>query len=571
MKKSPLKIELVQANPKVGDLKGNLKKVLDCLEKTQADLLVFPECFLTGYALQDLVDRPSFLRDVDLAIDELTQAVQHKGGPGVLIGAPLPGTTLPFNAAYLISSDGSRQVALKNELPNNDVFDERRTFDLGSNPKPLLFKDWKLGVMICEDMWHGRVSRALKDENAEVFIVLNGSPMEIDKQPIRHELARNRASSHGLPLIYLNLFGGQDELVFDGSSFVMDAQGHLIAQLPIKETQLEIEMVWDETHHRVLLNPIHINNPITPYPSSLEAIYHTLVIGLHDYVHKNGFEQILLGLSGGVDSALVAALAVDALGPEHLLAVMMPATYTGEESQSLAEQMANKLACRYINQPVGEIVSQLEKTVNEALVSPMIGVPPTPWARALASENIQARARGNFLMALSNALPGALVLSTGNKSEMSVGYATLYGDMCGGFNPIKDLYKTMVFDLCHWRNQTHLPWMKGPQFPIPERIITRPPTAELAADQSDEKSLGAYPLLDTVLKQLVEGMQSIETAVQEASRILGIPVNRDYVEKIAMKVQRAEYKRRQAPPGIKVTGRSFGFGWRYPITNGGKF
>lgn len=565
-----MKIEMVQDNAVVGDIDGNLNKALDWLTHSTADLIVFPECFLTGYPLQDLVLRPGFLALVDEALDRLAVAVRAKGTTGVLMGAPLAGTSLPYNGAHLIRPDGSRQVALKTELPNNDVFDERRTFARNMNPLPLNFMNRSLGVMVCEDMWHGKVARALADEGAEILIVLNGSPMENLKQDVRLGHARRRVRDTGLPLVYLNLVGGQDELVFDGGSFVLDAQGELVAQRPFEQGSIVLDLGANLTPkclgHKSEPQCVVDSSSVIAYPDEMEAIYRTVVIGLRDYVQKNGFQRTLLGLSGGLDSALVAAIAVDALGSDGLLALMLPAQWTGAESKDLATEMAQRLQCPYKSVPVGAITNALENILDGALE----GFETNGAARGLASENFQARARGNLLMGVSNALPGTLLLSTGNKSEMSVGYATLYGDMCGGFNPIKDLYKTRVFALCSWRNTNHLPWMKGPANPIPERIISRPPTAELAEGQTDEGKLGSYPVLDTVLGCLIERLLDAEAAAREASKICGETVEVEYTNRIAKLVRLAEYKRRQAPPGIKVTARSFGFGWRYPITNKAK-
>ena len=561
---SLLNIECIQANPVVGDIEANLAFALSKVSETNADLLVFPECFLTGYPLQDLVVRPGFLSRVDAALDRLAAHVRQKGTCGVLMGAPMAGSALPFNAAYLIAADGSRQVALKTELPNNDVFDERRTFARGQNPLPLEFQGYKLGVMICEDMWHGPVARRLADEGADVLIVINGSPMEVGKQPVRHAHARRRVQDTKLPLIYLNLVGGQDELVFDGSSFVLQNDGALLLQRPFEEGAFLVQLNKGEVSATISSVSQDAGASSIEYPEEHEAIYRTLVLGLRDYVEKNGFSQTLLGLSGGLDSALVAAIAADALGPSRVLTLMLPAQWTGEESKDLATDMAKRLGCPYKSVPVGAITNALENILDNALADLPGGSVP---ARQLASENFQARARGNLLMGISNALPGTLLLSTGNKSEMSVGYATLYGDMCGGFNPIKDLYKTRVFELCRWRNANTLPWMKGPSEPIPERIISRPPTAELAQDQTDEGKLGAYPVLDAVLHCLIERLLDADMAAKEASRLTGQVVDAQYANRIAKLVRLAEYKRRQAPPGIKLTARSFGFGWRYPITN----
>lgn len=573
---SHLVVDFVQANAHVGHVAKNLQTALNHLAKSKADLLVFPECFLTGYPLQDLVLRPGFLAEVDHALDQLATAVRAQGGPAVLMGAPMAGTDLPFNAAVLIRPDGSRQVALKNELPNNDVFDERRTFAMGSSPSPLMLGNWRLGVLICEDMWHGPVARRLADEGADMLLALNGSPMEMDKQPIRLHHAGRRVATTGLPLVYLNLVGGQDELVFDGASFALDRTGTLVLQQPFEECTFQIIFSRDAQGKTVMTpGKAHRKDEEIPalvdYPAHHEAVYRTVTLGLRDYVNKNGFDSVLLGLSGGLDSALVAAIAADALGSDRVVTLMLPAEWTGQESRGLAEEMAQRLGCRYGSVPVSPITQALEAALQQAMEAiPMV---TTPGSHQVAKENIQARARGNLLMALSNASPGTLVLSTGNKSEMSVGYATLYGDMCGGFNPIKDLYKTRVQALTAWRNTLQPEDLSrmgllGTTIPVPEGILTRPPSAELAPDQTDENALGAYPVLDTVLGCLIESMLDPVTAARVASRELGTPVEEAYVQRIARLVKLAEYKRRQAPPGIKVTGRSFGFGWRYPITNG---
>lgn len=570
MNLAPLRIRLIQANPIVGDLDGNLQMALDAMAQADGvDLLVFPECFLTGYPLQDLVLRPGFLSAVRDRLNRLAQAVLARGGPAVLMGAPVAGTDLPFNAATLLRADGTRQTLLKTELPNTDVFDERRTFARGEAPTPLSLNGWKIGAMICEDMWHGRVTRALADESADFLLVINGSPMEVDKQAIRVSHARQRVRASQLPLIYLNLTGGQDELVFDGSSFAITPAGEVIAQAPAQEAWIDLQMSKDSCGQtqieKLRICSMTMDDLLWPDADPVELLYWTLCTGLRDYVNKNRFTQVLLGLSGGLDSALVAALAADALGPDRLITLMLPAVFTGQESRTLADDMALRLGCHYGSLPIDAPVDALGTLLDQGLG--LIGLPVTTASRQIANENIQARVRGNLLMALSNSLPGSLVLSTGNKSEMSVGYATLYGDMCGGFNPIKDVYKTRVQDLCRWRNENHRAWMKGPAAPIPDRIITRPPTAELAVAQTDEASLGAYPVLDAVLEAMIERMLSPAAAALEASHKLGQEVPLAYAERIAHLVQRAEYKRRQAPPGIKVSSRCFGFGWRFPLTS----
>ena len=563
---SKLRIRLVQGNPVVGDLLGNSQKIKDFVsESKEVDLLVFPECFLTGYPLQDLVLRPGFLAQVNTALDDLAAFVRARGDVAILVGAPLEGADLPYNAAHLIRPDGTRQVVVKEELPNSDVFDERRIFARGTGGTPLVLGEWRLGVMICEDMWHGPVARRLADEGADCLLVINGSPMELGKQAIRHRHAFRRASDTGLGLIYLNLVGGQDEMVFDGSSFAMSAEGQIIAQLDMEEASFDLNLERDQSGHRTVLVPI--DPQVHSYPDEMEAIYRGTVMGLRDYVEKNGFREVVLGLSGGLDSAIVAAIATDAIGPERVICVMMPSQYTGLESRDLASEMVSRIGCQYASVPIGATVGEMEQSLDCALTA--LSGPSIASARKVASENLQARTRGMLLMGISNARPGALVLSTGNKSEMSVGYATLYGDMCGGFNPIKDLYKTKVQQLAAWRNANLPSGMKGCAEPIPEGIISRPPTAELAEGQSDEAALGAYPQLDAVLFSLIEMQMGPVAASGWASRKIDAEVPVEYAERIAGLVKRAEYKRRQAPPGIKLTSRSFGFGWRYPITNRG--
>lgn len=568
-----LSIRFIQADSHVGDIEKNEARIREELVKADVDLIVFPECFLTGYPLQDLVLRPSFLRDVEASLERLSDFVREISGPGLLVGAPIPGNTLPHNAAILFSPDGSYQTAIKCELPNNDVFDERRTFEMGSNPKPLNFKGHSLGVMICEDMWHGHVARQLADEGAELLIVINGSPMENGKQNIREAHALRRVRNTHLPLVYLNLIGAQDELVFDGGSFLIDENGEIVIALrrSIKEAHFDIVLNQDGK----LIPPVGETERLmeeSKKPSELMKIYETMVVGLRGYIEKNRFKSVLLGLSGGLDSALVAAIAADAIGPENVYTVMMPSHFTGEESRGLAFEMAQKNGFVYDVQAISDMTILMNQTLENALT----GLVKNAEVPTVAKENIQARLRGNLLMAISNSLPGMLVLSTGNKSEVSVGYSTLYGDMCGGFNPIKDVYKTQVRALSYFRNfnfneMKQVMDLKGISTPIPEEIITRPPTAELSEGQTDEKSLGSYEVLDAVLHELIENQKDAEFAAKIVSKKLGLEVSHEYTNKIANLVRIAEYKRRQAPPGIKISGKSFGFGWRYPITNKYKF
>lgn len=554
-----LNIECVQANAMVGDIEGNLAKTLEYLSLSEADLLIFPECFITGYPLQDLSLRPSFLSKAENAIDRLAEAVKQKGGPAVLIGTVIPGSNLPFNGAHLLKTDGTRQTVFKTELPNNDVFDERRTFAMGENPDPIEFRGWKLGVMICEDMWHGEVARRLSDEGAQILIALNGSPMEIGKQNVRVGHGIKRVQATNIPLLYLNLCGGQDELVFDGSSFLLNDEGDIVLQRGMDEEKFNFQI--EQVEYKTVLNVGE--NQIISYPDTYEAIYKTLCIGIRDYVGKNGFDKVMLGFSGGLDSAIVASLAVDALGADKVMTFMLPTQWTKNESKNLAEKMAGHIGCYYKSISVGAITNSLENILDMSVNDMDIDMDN----RQLASENIQARARGNLLMAISNTLGNVLLLSTGNKSEMSVGYSTLYGDMCGGFNPIKDLYKTRVIELCRWRNANHRQWMKGVEKPILEEIINRPPSAELAEGQTDDDKLGSYPVLDAVLNCLIEDKIDPVSTARQVSRAMGESVDVEYTKRIARLVQVAEYKRRQSPPGTKLTARSFGGGWRYPITN----
>ncbi|HEX9447434.1 MAG TPA: NAD+ synthase, partial [Dongiaceae bacterium] len=560
-----LRLALVQANPTVGDFTGNLDKVLTyCRQHRDADLIVFPECFVSGYPLEDLVLRQDFLAAARHHIGALAACIAAEKLPAILIGTPLTGTDLPFNAAHLISGDGVIRTIVKNELPNADVFDERRIFDQGHDPKPIIFGGWRLGAMICEDMWHGRVTRALVDELIDCLIVINGSPYDIDKFQIRLDLAKERVRTAGKPLLYLNMIGGQDELVFDGASFALDRHGRIVAQLPaFAEGVLRVTL--RKTADGVTIEPDETAVPVTPYPDHLAAIYGACVTGLRDYIEKNRFPHVLIGVSGGLDSALVACMAVDAIGKDRVYGFMLPTVHTGSLSLDLATDLFARLGCRNLTIAIKDVHKTLDKVLADVAGQHLFtNTRPEDWS--LASENLQPRIRGTLLMGMSNAF-GGLVLSTGNKSEMSVGYATLYGDMCGGFNPIKDLYKTTAFELCRWRNADRPDGALGGDDPIPVGIIDRPPTAELKADQTDESALGSYRDLDSVLRLLIEGQHSPAQARDIASAKLGHELSSAYVQRIAILVKRAEYKRRQAPPGIKLTSKSFGKGWRYPITN----
>jgi NAD+ synthase len=431
---------------------------------------------------------------------------------------------------------------LKRELPNYGTFDEKRIFTPGPVPEPLDFMGVKIGVPICEDIWQEIVCAHLADAGAEMLLVPNGSPYELDKDDSRYRLVRSRALETGLPIAYLNRVGGQDELVFDGSSFIVHPDGERVVQLCDWDEALVITE-WERTSEgwRCVTRESHA---LDAFP---EDVYRAMMVGLRDYVTSNGFPGIILGLSGGIDSALSAAIAVDALGPDRVMAVMLPSKYTSEESLEDARECARLLGCRHDVVPINSAVAALDQML--------------PQMRGLAAENVQARLRMVTLMALSNS-SGQMLLTTGNKSEMSVGYATLYGDMAGGYSVLKDAYKTTVFALSRWRNATRPHSALGPDGPVmPERVITKPPTAELRPGQRDDDSLPPYSLLDRIL----EGLVDQEMSVREVASMTGADL--DLVGEIEEKVLKAEYKRRQAPPGVKIGIRNFGRDRRYPISN----
>jgi NAD+ synthase len=437
-------------------------------------------------------------------------------------------------------------VRLKHELPNYGVFDEKRVFSAGGLPEPVDFAGVKLGIMICEDMWLPAVTRRLASRGAEILIVPNGSPFELDKFDVRRRIALERVRESRLPLVYVNQIGGQDELAFDGGSFVMGADGAVVGQAPYWRADLPVTR-WqrDAEGWRCL------DGSVNPEPQRLEAVYQAMVLGLRDYVDKNRFPGVVLGLSGGVDSALTAAVAVDALGADRVHCVMLPSKYTSRESLDDAADCARRLGVRLDTVSIAPLVESAERT----LAALFAGRSPD-----ITEENIQSRLRGLLLMALSNKF-GSMVLTTGNKSEVSVGYATLYGDMCGGYSVLKDVYKVLVFDLSRWRNAHHPIGARGPAAAvIPDNIIAKPPTAELRPNQKDQDSLPPYDQLDAVLHELVEN----ELPVAD---IVAMGYDRKLVTRVQNLLYSAEYKRRQASPGVKVTRRNFGRDRRYPITN----
>ncbi|HEX3442891.1 MAG TPA: NAD+ synthase [Pseudolabrys sp.] len=543
-----LAIAIAQLNSTVGDVAGNAEKVrLARIEAARqgADLVVFPELFIAGYPPEDLVLKPAFQAACRAMIETLARETAEPG-PALLVGAPwLEGGKL-YNAVALL--DGGKIAALryKVDLPNYGVFDEKRVFVPGPMPGPVNFRGVRLGVPICEDIWGEEVVECLAETGAEILVVPNGSPYWRNKSDVRLNIAVSRVTEQGLPTVYVNQVGGQDELVFDGVSFGLNADNSLAFQLVgFQETIVTTQWVRQGGTWRCE------GGPMVASEEADRADYAACVLGLRDYVNKNGFPGVVIGLSGGVDSALCAAMAVDALGPERVRCVMLPYKFTAQVSLDDAAACAKALGIRYEILPIAAAVEGFER----ALTPVFSGL-----ARDVTEENLQARARGTILMAISNKF-NLMVVTTGNKSEMSVGYATLYGDMNGGFNPLKDLYKTEVFRLGRLRNGWKPDGALGPDGEvIPENILVRPPTAELRENQKDEDSLPPYAVLDAILGRLVEREEPVSAIVAEG-------FDRDVVARIERLLHIAEYKRRQAAPGVKVTLKNFGRDRRYPITN----
>jgi NAD+ synthase len=539
-----LKIAFAQMNQRVGDLEGNAAAMLEMRRRAAAEgaeLLLCPELQLVGYPPEDLVLKPEFVRRVHEATDRLVEATIDPG-PAILIGTIAEENGQNFNVMLL--ADGGRVLArtVKRELPNYGTFDEKRIFTPGPMPEPIIFKGVKIGVPICEDIWQENVCGHLADAGAEMLLVPNGSPYELDKDDIRYRLVRSRALQTGLPIAYLNRVGGQDELVFDGSSFVIHPDGERVVQLCDWNEALLLTN-WERTPDgwRCTTRETH---ELDAFP---EDVYQAMIVGLRDYVTRNGFPGVILGLSGGIDSALSAAVAVDALGADKVRCVMLPSKYTSEESLEDARECARLLGCRHDVVSIAPGVDALSEML--------------PDMSGLAAENVQARLRMVALMALSNS-GGQMLLTTGNKSEMSVGYATLYGDMAGGYSVLKDAYKTTVFALSRWRNENKPEGALGPDGPVmPARVITKPPTAELRPDQKDEDSLPPYSVLDRILEGLVDQEMSVVEVANATGEDAGL------VADIESKMLKAEYKRRQAPPGVKIGNRNFGRDRRYPISN----
>ncbi|NDY90749.1 NAD+ synthase [Ideonella livida] len=557
----PLSAALVQINATVGDLAGNVALIEQACRRAHAAgarLVVTPELSLTGYPPEDLLLRPAFMQACAEQVLALASRLADCEGLHVVLGHPSAweeadalrsrSVSLPrrFNSASVIAGGQVRACYHKRELPNYQVFDERRYFatgrDVGQSAVVVEVAGWRVGLLICEDAWFEEPAAAAKAAGAQLLCVLNASPFHIDKHGEREARMSNRAAKVGLPLLYAHLVGGQDEVVFDGASFAVDAQGAVCARAPSFEPA------------ELLLSVAHggrVSGPLAPLPSVEEQVWKALVMGVRDYVGKNGFPGALIGLSGGVDSALVLAVAVDALGADRVRAVMMPSPYTADISWIDARDMVARLGVRY-----DEIaITPMFDRFREALAPQFQGL-----AEDTTEENIQARIRGTLLMALSNKT-GSIVLTTGNKSEMATGYCTLYGDMAGGFAVIKDVAKTLVYRLCRWKNGQATPRADGSVGPwIPERIIERAPSAELRPDQKDQDSLPPYDVLDAILARYMEEDQSIED-------IVAAGFERADVEKITRLIKINEYKRRQSPVGIRITHRAFGRDWRYPITS----
>jgi len=547
MAQNRLKIALAQLNPTVGDVAGNEQKAREARAEAArlgADIVMFAEQYLAGYPAEDLVLKPAFQDVCRAALERLARETAD-GGPAMLIGLPWRENGALYNA-YALLDGGTISVRFKVDLPNYGVFDEKRIFEPGPLPGPVNFRGIRLGLPVCEDIWSADVVECLAETGAEILLVPNGSPYWRGKTEERFNIAASRVTESGLPLVYLNQIGGQDELVFDGASFVLNADCSLACQLPAYEETVALT-VWEKSD----LGWACVEAPKVTVEEGEEADYAACVLGLRDYVEKNRFPGVVLGLSGGIDSAICAAMAVDALGPDRVHCVMLPFRYTSGESLKDAEACAEALGVRYDTLPIAPAVEGFEEVLR-----PMFEGRP----RDITEENLQSRARGTLLMAISNKF-GAMVVTTGNKSEMSVGYATIYGDMNGGFNPIKDLYKMEVYRLSALRNRWKPKGALGPDgIVIPENILTKAPTAELREGQKDQDSLPPYEVLDDILRGLVEQELRVSEIVEKGHDL-------ETVKKVERLLYIAEYKRRQSAPGVKVTRRNFGRDRRYPVVN----
>ncbi|HBM91368.1 MAG TPA: NAD+ synthase [Rhodospirillaceae bacterium] len=542
-----LKLALLQLNPIMGDITGNMTKLSKAWQKAReegCDIVITSELFLTGYPPQDFVLKPRIHKILRRSVEELAR--ETASGPAILLGTPWKDETGLYNAALLLEGGQIIAQTYKHELPNYGPFDEKRVYQKGKLPNVMLWRDCRLGVMLCEDMWNEEVSRHLAAQDAELFIVMNGSPYEAEKNKLRHSIAQKRIDETGVPLIYINQVGGQDELLFEGASFVYDSKKEIVAQ-----AQSWGEEILPLTVHHQDRYLVPQKSTVAPSPEKNVSTYQGLMVGIHDFVTKNKFERVLIGLSGGIDSALTAAIAVDALGSNKVRTIMMPSPYTSAESLEDAAMMAKNLECRLDTIPISDTMRAFDLALSEQFM----GCEPD-----VTEENIQARIRGVLLMALANK-SGAMVLATGNKSEMAVGYTTLYGDMCGGYAPLKDVYKTGVYELAQWRQNNKPETSHGPNRTIfPDRILTKAPSAELRPNQKDEDSLPPYEILDQILHCLIE--QDLGVA-----ETMAMGQDSQIIRQIYMMLDAAEYKRQQSPSGPKVSCKHLGLDRRYPITN----
>ena len=545
---SAVKVSIAQINALVGDLSGNAQRVLEaaCLAHAAgAQVLLTPELVITGYPPEDLLLRPSFIDQCDQVLKGLCASLSGLAGLHVVVGHVTSQNGLLRNAASVLVDGRVLGTYFKRELPNYAVFDEQRYFAAGEHPFSFTVGGVCFGVNICEDIWFDAAPEAAAQQGAHTLLVLNASPYNLGKYAQRLEIARRCISRTGCSLVYANLVGGQDELTFDGASFAMDASGALVNRLPDYTSALSLIEVSSDSSMVAYVSPAPglVAQAMAPELGLEAQVWQALTTCLGDYVKKNGFRTVILGLSGGIDSAVVMAIAVDALGAENVHAVMMPSRYTADISQIDARDMVQRLGVGYEEIAIADLAASFDQ-----VLSPMFA------GKALdaTEENIQARLRGMLLMALSNKF-GHLVLTTGNKSELSTGYCTLYGDMAGGFAVLKDVPKTLVYRLARWRNTL--------SEVIPERIITRPPSAELRPDQTDQDSLPEYDVIDGIIERYVDQNQS-------AAQIVAAGFERVAVEQIVRLIRINEYKRRQSPPGPRITGRAFGRDWRYPLSNG---
>lgn len=541
------RLTLAQANPTVGDIIGNASLAREVWQQGRdagADMVALPEMFITGYNPQDLVRKPAFHQAAIAGVKQL--AADCAEGPALGIGGPWTQDGKLFNAYFILRDGKIASTVLKNHLPNDTVFDEVRIFEAGPLGGPYSVGDIRIGSPICEDAWYEDVAETLSETGAEFLLVPNGSPYDRDKMSVRQNIMVARVIETGLPLIYLNMVGGQDDQVFDGGSFVLNPGGALALQLPMfEQTVAHIDLVRGVDGWRAE------DGPKAKIPNMLEQDYHAVVLGLRDYLRKSGFGKVLLGLSGGIDSAIVAVIAADAIGADNVRCVMLPSDYTSQASLEDAKAVAENLGCGYDFVPISDGQAAIAGT----LAPLFAGTEPD-----LTEENIQSRLRGLLLMALSNKF-GEMLLTTGNKSEVAVGYSTIYGDMAGGYNPIKDLYKTRVFEICRWRNSQHRDWMMAPAGQvIPERVITKPPSAELRPDQKDSDSLPDYPVLDAILELLVDRDASVADCLAAGFAEVD-------VKQIQHLLYISEYKRFQSAPGTRLSKKAFWLDRRYPIVN----